>query len=756
MRLIEHNRGLAGVDPGLLDHIPGLMVKTAACFGSRDALQVAALRHRDADAYESVFRQLAPVVDVVSAEGLKYPHLRGYQNSGIEWLTYKLKFEQAALLADDMGCIEGAAEVVTHRNGNTRRMRLDDFYVKFKKLGGLWKVRSLTGEIFRQAEVEDVVLVGQKNCLAVSLENGKRVVCTPDHEILTTIGWVRADALTVSHTVMTNGYNKGVANSNWRGGRNYDKDGYVLVHCPEHPNAVQGTVREHRLLMESSLGRFLEPFEIVHHKNGIKDDNSIDNLEVLTKSSHAKEHASAKWKHLDGGRTRNGGEVVILPRLSRVQKITEVGERLVYDIKMKGPYKNFVADGVVVHNCGKSVQTLMTWVELGKPYPLLIVCPGSVRRTWRAQFKRWLPDTEPVLVEASKDFAKVQRDSKAVITSYELAQKLPNHFTPHMLVMDECHRLRGRVAKQNRAFQDIAKCASYRLGLTGTPLWNRPRDLWAILKVLFNYRFGTAEDFDYAYCGASINPWGGRENKGATRTEELALRLKHVILRRTKQDVKSELPTLDISVEWVDGTREAAQFQKRAALRQCTFGEALKATLSAKIKPTIELALRVPNAFICCWRKEDVYAIAEALTEEGKSAVTITGDDSPAVRERAIADAAKNKSYVVATIDSTGTGVDGLQHVTSYGIFHALDFVPLKMMQAISRLHRGGQELPVTWTCLAMRNSADEYVVSTVIEKMIQQQAVMGAGDDSLTSALTGTNEDDALAAIYASMEEEE
>lgn len=501
MRLIEHNRGLASVDPGVLDHIPGLVVKTAACFGSKDALEVAALRHG------VKLPELAPVTTVVNANP-KYSSLREYQNSGIEWLTYKLKHEAGALLADDMGL-------------------------------------------------------------------------------------------------------------------------------------------------------------------------------------------------------------------------------------------------------GKSVQTLMTWTELHRPYPLLIVCPGSVRRTWRAQFKRWLPDTEPVLVESSKHFEKVQRDSKVVITSYELAQKLPTHFTPHMLVMDECHRLRGRVAKQSRAFQDIAKTASYKLGLTGTPLWNRPRDLWAILKVLFNYRFGTAEDFDFAYCGATINAWGGRENKGATRSDELAMRLKHVILRRTKADVKSELPALDINVEWVDGTREATQFQKRFALRQCSFGEALKATLAAKIKPTLDVALRVPNAFICCWRKEDVYAIAEALTEEGKEVRTITGDDSPAVRERAIEDARLKRAYVVATIDSTGTGVDGLQHVTSYGIFHALDHVPLKMMQAVARLHRGGQELPVTWTCMAMRNSADEYVVSSVIEKMQQQAAVMGTDDGKLSAAFTG-NEDEALAAIYAAMEEEE
>ena len=78
---------------------------------------------------------------------------------------------------------------------------------------------------------------------------------------------------------------KGGRNS-WKGGRNYDAQGYVRVWKPNHPNNNYGYVLEQRLVAEKELGRYLKKSEVVHHINGIKDDNRIENLIVMTRQKH--------------------------------------------------------------------------------------------------------------------------------------------------------------------------------------------------------------------------------------------------------------------------------------------------------------------------------------------------------------------------------------------------------------------------------------------------------------------------------------
>lgn len=80
---------------------------------------------------------------------------------------------------------------------------------------------------------------------------------------------------------------RGKRSFNWKGGRHKDRFGYIQIWKPEHPNAkMGGYVHEHRLKMSEKLGRALESTEYVHHRNGVKDDNRIENLELMTKKIH--------------------------------------------------------------------------------------------------------------------------------------------------------------------------------------------------------------------------------------------------------------------------------------------------------------------------------------------------------------------------------------------------------------------------------------------------------------------------------------
>ncbi|MBE0611216.1 MAG: HNH endonuclease [Dehalococcoidia bacterium] len=75
------------------------------------------------------------------------------------------------------------------------------------------------------------------------------------------------------------------------GGRISDSDGYVLIRMPDHPHANRsGYVREHRLVMEQAIGRYLRPEEVVHHRNGHKSDNRIENLQIYeSNAAHKRE-----------------------------------------------------------------------------------------------------------------------------------------------------------------------------------------------------------------------------------------------------------------------------------------------------------------------------------------------------------------------------------------------------------------------------------------------------------------------------------
>lgn len=93
---------------------------------------------------------------------------------------------------------------------------------------------------------------------------------------------------TIHHAMVRLGIPRRTSGEGQRGRRHISQKGgrihchdYILIRKPDHPYARNGYVREHRLVIEKRLGRFLEPWELVHHINGVKDDNRLENLELI-------------------------------------------------------------------------------------------------------------------------------------------------------------------------------------------------------------------------------------------------------------------------------------------------------------------------------------------------------------------------------------------------------------------------------------------------------------------------------------------
>ena len=76
----------------------------------------------------------------------------------------------------------------------------------------------------------------------------------------------------------------------WKGGRTFDKHGYVRIYMPDHPDSVGNYILEHRYIMEQHIGRRLDKQKHVHHINQNRSDNRIENLILMEIGEHSREH----------------------------------------------------------------------------------------------------------------------------------------------------------------------------------------------------------------------------------------------------------------------------------------------------------------------------------------------------------------------------------------------------------------------------------------------------------------------------------
>lgn len=392
---------------------------------------------------------------------------------------------------------------------------------------------------------------------------------------------------------------------------------------------------------------------------------------------------------------------------------------------------------------GKTVTALAA-VEFVRADKILVVCPASVRTNWVQEVKECgLPIYDFTIISYNE---AVTRSSGPGMGDFDV------------IILDEAHFLKTPESQRTQAIfgnsNGLARRAHYKWCLTGTPVLNRPRELYPILKTLHGKGiepYSTWDRFTQRYCGAF---WDGRciNTKGASHIEELRGKLDGFMLRRTKAQVLPELPPrivsrppLELSKELMApvfeleaeiGDREAYLSPIHEDYSQLgDMARLLRVTGIAKAQAVADFAddlLDTVNKVVIFARHRDVIIKLEnALGHQ--MPVVYHGGMNDAQKQNAVNTfvTSEDCSVFIGQIQAAGTGINGLQKVCSDIVFAELDWVPGTMQQAIDRCHRIGQTADAVNVYLP-------HVPGTLESAVLQVQAAKG----HVIDALVGVRED--------------
>lgn len=202
---------------------------------------------------------------------------------------------------------------------------------------------------------------------------------------------------------------------------------------------------------------------------------------------------------------------------------------------------------------GKTLQTLAHLLhekQAGRlQRPALAVMPTSLIPNWLDEAARFTPQLRVLALHGpsrSKRFADIDRYD-LVLSTYALLPRDLEHFTArpwHLLILDEAQNIKNATSKAAEAAREIE--ANQRLCLTGTPMENNLGELWSIFHFLLPGWLGDSKAFNRDY-RSPIERHGDSE-----RMAHLAARIRPFLLRRTKEQVATELPAKSEIVHWVE------------------------------------------------------------------------------------------------------------------------------------------------------------------------------------------------------------
>lgn len=410
---------------------------------------------------------------------------------------------------------------------------------------------------------------------------------------------------------------------------------------------------------------------------------------------------------------------------------------------------------------GKTIQVIGVINNAPEIESVLVICPKSLTINWTRELRRWL------CRDLSVGTHPVQK-TEILVISYEDAKKYKEQISRPwgLIVADEAHYLKNARSQRSKCCRELFGYSSRRATLTGTPIPNRPIELWPLLQMTDPNGWDPEGKgfwrFASRYAGAVKDSYGW-DMTGATNLPELQQKLRSTcMVRRLKKDVLTELPAkrrqvvelpatgaagairaereawdrvevrlqeARVRVELARASEDPEEFAAAVkSLNKATvvaFDEISKqrhATAVAKIPHVLEharLALEddTDAKIIIFGHHHDVLdSIRSGLAEFG--VVGIDGRNSSEERQAAVDRFQTDKSIRVFVGGIHAAGVGLTLTASAHVLFAELDWVPGNMCQAEDRAHRIGQDESVLVQFLVLEGSIDARMAAVLVEKM--------------------------------------
>jgi SNF2 family DNA or RNA helicase len=455
---------------------------------------------------------------------------------------------------------------------------------------------------------------------------------------------------------------------------------------------------------------------------------------------------------------------------------------------------------------GKTLQAIMIAYQYISEWPLLVVCPSSIRFVWKEQLSRWLgglidPTKDVQVITKGKEIPR--KDAKIVIVPYillepneHLRQRSIDKAAYKVVICDESHYMKDPSSKRSKAVQKMLKAAKRMVLLSGTPSMNNAEEMYAqIVHLLPLAKKPTLTEFRERFCvksefqvrGFPIVKYGGARNK-----EELnALLVKAVMIRRMKADVLSQLP--DKIRHRIDLDVENSVFAKK--VQQMTQGWLARSTGSAPPAPIQSLSSEYGIETMELWRltgQAKLAALKDYLTDLLEAGDTpklilfahhkfvmkgledllvkslpaggymkIDGEVAHTQRAEYVKRFQNDPTCRVALLSITSCSEGITLTAANIVVFCEMYWVPGLIEQAEARAHRVGQKDCVLCYYLVMPNSPDEVIFNMLERKKKDTSKILDGTETGLISANpppakpVPVNVDDDLASIIDLLDDE-